>query len=558
MKKITIIVVVLMLMCQANSFGQAWQWAVSTESNEGYYSTTDPSGNVFQIGKFAGDATFQGGVTLSQGGAFYNNWYLAKYNTTGQLVWAKEIFSQRNNDREVIALDADDQGNVYIAGYFSDTLRVETSFAVSSGSRDAFLVKLSDTGTLLWIKTGGGTGDDQFNNLVCEGSNVYLVGSYMPDATFETTTLSGLTSNLSRDAMLVSYSSTGTLNFAKGFGGIANEMADAVTFYNNKIYFSGYFHSQVATFQTINLAWSGSGGQYDVFMACTDLNGTIQWAKGYNSQTSSMLFRKQNCIAANASGLYLSGQFQKQINFGNGPLATSSLAQSGFLAKFDHAGTNDWATTFLGNKYVSTQKLITTPTKIYLAGNFTDTLKLQGQNYIGKFSSYAVGEANGFITSWNSDGTLEWIKTILPYQESGLTGSFGISDLSVYNDYLYMSGYFSNSISLYPFTPSTNGVTGNMDALLAKIDVNANGIEEQNSINITVFPNPANQQITIETDAVDNYSVKIISINGQTIIHQIMSGTNRINIDIHELSNGIYFLELATNKGMNVRKLIVQ
>lgn len=558
MKKITIMIVALMLMCQANSFGQAWQWAVSTESNEGYYSTTDPSGNVFQIGKFAGDATFQGGVTLSQGGAFYNNWYLAKYNTTGQLVWAKEIFSQRNNDREVIALDADDQGNVYITGYFSDTLRVETSFAVSSGGRDAFLVKLSDTGTLLWIKTGGGAGDDQFNSLVCEGSNVYLVGSYMPDATFETTTLSGLTSNLSRDAMLVSYSSTGTLNFAKGFGGIANELADAVTFYNNKIYFSGYFHSQVATFQTINLAWSGSGGQSDVFMACADLNGTIQWAKGYNSQTTNQMFRKQNSIAANTSGLYLSGQFEKQINFGNGALTTSSAAQSGFLAKFDHTGTIDWATAFLGNKYVSTKKLIATPTKIYLAGNFTDTLKLQGQNYIGKFSGFAVGEANGFITSWNSDGTMEWIKTILPYQESGLTGSFGISDLSVYNDYLYMSGYFSNSISLYPFTPSTNGVTGNMDALLAKIDVTANGISQMDKSTLNFYPNPATNQVTIELKTLEPSSISIKNINGQVVINKKSAGSSLATIDVSKLSKGLYILEVQSAKQITSKKLLIE
>lgn len=558
MKKITFVVIILMFLYQANSVAQAWQWAVSSETNESYYTTTDPSGNVYQIGKFAGDATFQGGVTLSQGGAFYNNWFLAKYTTAGQLLWAKEVFSQRSNTREILALNSDEQGNVYIAGYFGDTLRVGTSNAISHGDRDAFLVKLTDAGTLSWIKTGGGTGDDQFTDLVCQGANVYVVGSFTPDATFESITLSGATSNMSREAMLLSYSSTGTLNFAKSFGGIADEVADAVTFYNNKIYFSGFFRSLTCSFQSINLPWTGTAGQYDVFMACTDLNGTIEWAKGYNSQTSNLWFRKQNCIAANASGLYLSGQFEKQINFGNGPLTTTSAAQSSYLAKFDFTGTIDWATTFLGHKLVSAKKLRTTSDKIYLAGNFTDTLNLLGQNYIGKFSSYAVAETNGFITSWNSDGSLAWIKTVVPYQENGLTGSFGISDMSVYNNYLYISGFFTNTVNLFPFAPSTDGVTGNMDALLAKIDVNANGVQEQNSLNVSIFPNPANHQITIETDVADNYSVKIKSVNGQTVLSQIMSGTNRATIDICELSSGVYFLELATSKGVRVKKLIVQ
>lgn len=240
MKKITLFFTVIIIVCQLSLSAQAWQWAVSSETEEAFYTTTDASGNVYQIGKFIGSGNFQGGVTLSQGGGYYNNWFIAKYNTSGQLQWAKEAFSQKG-DREVMAFTSDSDGNIYYAGYFDDTLRVESSSAISHGARDAFLVKMNSSGNLQWIKTGGGINDDSFNDIVCANSNVYAVGTYIPDATFETITLTGSTVNFSTEAMLLSYTTSGNLNFAKRFGGISQETGDGIYVYNNKIYFSGFF-----------------------------------------------------------------------------------------------------------------------------------------------------------------------------------------------------------------------------------------------------------------------------------------------------------------------------
>ena len=330
---------------------------------------------MYQIGKMIGDATFQGGITLSQGGAYYNNWFIAKYNTSGQLQWAKEAFSQ-SGDREVLALASDADGNIYYSGYFDDTLRVEASSAISRGGRDAFLVKLNSSGNFQWLKTGGGDFDDSFNDIICANSNIYIVGTYVPNATFETTTLEGTTHEFSTEAMLLSYSSSGNLNFAKRFGGIRSETGDGIFVHNNKIYFTGFFRSDNAVFQTVTLNWTGTGNQYDTYLACTDMSGNIEFAKGFSNKISGLLFRKRNTIFVNNSGIYLAGHFTQMINFGNGPLTTSSNLQNGYLAKFNFTGDNQWATTFKGQKYVSAQKVIGNNDHIYVAGGFTDTLKM--------------------------------------------------------------------------------------------------------------------------------------------------------------------------------------
>ena len=560
MKKITLFFTVFFIVCQLSIHAQAWQWAVSSQTDEAFYSTTDPSGNVYQIGKYAGTGTFQGGVTLSQGGDFYYNWFIAKYNTSGQLQWAKEAFSQEG-DREVMAFTTDADGNIYYAGYFDDTLRVESSIAVSHGARDAFLVKMNSSGNLQWIKTGGGVNDDSFNDIACANSNVYAVGSFVPDATFETVTITGSTVNFSSEAMLLSYSSAGNLNFAKSFGGISQETGDGIYVYNNKIYFTGFFHSSIATFQTISLNWSGSGGDFDIYLASTDLSGNIEFAKGFYSRIPNMFFRSTNKLFVNNSGIYMSGQFFEQVNFGNGPLNSQSTTLNGYIAKFNYAGENLWTNLLGGQKYVTTKKLVGNNDHVYLAGNFTDTLKVLGQNFIGLFSNYAVAENNGFISSWNNDGTMAWMKTILPYQNPNYLqdiGVFRLNGFSMDNNFLYMSGVFTMTLSLYPHAVSTDGVLSNNDAVIAKIDVTANGISENSRSALNYYPNPATNNVTVETNADENYTISIKNMNGQVVLNRKSSGLSSVVLDVCPLSKGIYLLEVQSSKQTNIQKLVVE
>lgn len=560
MKKITLFFTVFFTVCQLSIHAQAWQWGVSSETDEAFYTTTDPSGNVYQIGKYAGTGTFQGGVTLSQGGGYYYNWFIAKYNTSGQLQWAKEAFSQKG-DREVMAFTTDADGNLYYAGYFDDTLRVENSSAISHGARDAFLVKMNSSGNLQWIKTGGGVNDDSFNDIACANSNVYAVGSFVPDATFETVTITGSTVNFSSEAMLLSYSSAGSLNFAKSFGGISQETGDGIYVYNNKIYFSGYFHSSIASFQTISLNWTGTGGDFDTYLACTDLSGNIEFAKGFHNGISSLLFRNTNTLFVNNSGIYMSGQFFEQINFGNGPISINGSAQNAYLAKFDFSGINIWAIALKGEKFVSAQKVIGNNDHVYIAGNFSDSISILGQNYVGLCENAGLGKNNGFITSWNNDGTMAWIKTILPYQNPDYLaqmGVFRLNGFSMDNNFLYMSGVFTMTLPLYPHSVSTDGVLSNNDAVLAKIDITANGVEETNIPMLNYYPNPATNQVTVETNIDEDYTFSIKNINGQEVLNQKSSDLNFVTLDVSKLSKGVYILEVKSVKQTVSKKLVIQ
>ncbi len=76
-----------------------------------------------------------------------------------------------------------------------------------------------------------------------------------------------------------------------------------------------------------------------------------------------------------------------------------------------------------------------------------------------------------------------------------------------------------------------------------------------------VFPNPANSQITLKTDSWEfsNMAIQIFDILGrkqfnQTIEHQ----TTRLNLDISNLDEGLYFLRLDNGEDRIAKPLIIE
>lgn len=536
--------VLLSFLLLNSTYSQTYQWASSSQSQESYYTTTDASGNIYEIGKWAGSATFPNNLSLTQNGSFYNNWFLAKYNNNGQIQWVKEAFSQKG-DREVLALKTDQYDNIYYAGYFDDTLRVSSSSVISRGNRDAFLVKLNNSGNLSWIRTGGGTFDDSFTDIVCHNNNISVTGFYVPNAIFGTDTLKGTTTNLSSNAMVVSYDNSGNINFAKYFGGISNESAEAITYYNNKLYFTGFFRSQDAYFQNTTLHWSGTSGQYDVFVASIDLSGNIEWAKGFNNKNTSNFFRSTNSIFANSSGIYLSGHYAISASPNSTIITTDpNASQNAYLTKYSFDGNNIWAKSFKGPKYVNIKNICGTNDKIFVAGNFTDTLKIDNQNYIGKFNSFTVYN-NAFISSYNNDGTLSWLKTILPYSNPSypsVIGTMYINNIANSNNDIYLTGGFSQKINFNNLIVSTIDTTvlSDIDAYITKMAAQTNNIQAFADNNIFVQYNINDKLLNISNIS-ERTNFYIYNIVGQPIyFDQIV---NKKQIDLSFLSAGIYIVK---------------
>ena len=72
--------------------------------------------------------------------------------------------------------------------------------------------------------------------------------------------------------------------------------------------------------------------------------------------------------------------------------------------------------------------------------------------------------------------------------------------------------------------------------------------------NFNIFPNPANNQVTIETNELTNVSLEIYDINGRKLQQQSLQNTNTINIE--NLQAGVYFFKINSDQGSTMQRVI--
>jgi len=81
------------------------------------------------------------------------------------------------------------------------------------------------------------------------------------------------------------------------------------------------------------------------------------------------------------------------------------------------------------------------------------------------------------------------------------------------------------------------------------------GIKESNTGNIRIYPNPANDILTIETNTPGQHSVEISSLNGQQIYRTTMEGTTH-QINLSTFQKGIYIITIRSEDIVTTKKVI--
>lgn len=155
--------------------------------DQGNDIVTDAAGNSYVVGAIQTNGpnpTAQfGGFTLTGNGDY--DWLIVKYDTLGNVLWAKNYGSSAGDIARGVALDP--SGNVYVTGFYSSSMTVQGVTVMSRGLFDVFLAKFDTNGTLLWLRSAGGAGSDIGHGVVVDSQgNVGLTGEFQSKATFGT------------------------------------------------------------------------------------------------------------------------------------------------------------------------------------------------------------------------------------------------------------------------------------------------------------------------------------------------------------------------------------
>ena len=97
---------------------------------------------------------------------------------------------------------------------------------------------------------------------------------------------------------------------------------------------------------------------------------------------------------------------------------------------------------------------------------------------------------------------------------------------------------------------------------LSALSINqVTGIDELNSLNLNLYPNPATDQVTISfgRQIASAYQLKIYDRFGKLISNQaIPQGVQKITMDTQAYINGFYFIQIESpNEVITRKKLII-
>jgi len=135
----------------------------SPDVDESFGIACDADGNVFVTGWC--DGSIEGNPYLSNGDNF-----LVKYDTNGQRLWLKQWGTYNKDTGYSLATDV--AGNVYLSGYTTGPL-----YGPRLGERDIFFAKFDPSGNLIWAKQMGTDGHDQAWGIATDpAGSIYVTG----------------------------------------------------------------------------------------------------------------------------------------------------------------------------------------------------------------------------------------------------------------------------------------------------------------------------------------------------------------------------------------------
>jgi hypothetical protein len=251
--------------------------------------TADPSGNFIITGDFQGQMGFGGGVSITTTTDIAV--FLAKYNATGTIQWARKAGGTGGeSDGKSVATDA--AGNVFVTGYYYcyPAMTIGAFSLPNRGNVDVFVAKYNAAGTPLWAKSGGGNDNDVPNKITTDtAGNAYLAGDYASyDAKFDTFTLKMSLGSGNTSFFVTKYDGAGVVKWVKTGGHNSSSIAfaaDVATNSCNEVYIAGFYTGILTLPPTPPLSFASSGNLF--VSKIGNVNASINQPLCYGDNTGS-------------------------------------------------------------------------------------------------------------------------------------------------------------------------------------------------------------------------------------------------------------------------------
>ena len=394
---------------------------IAADNNDNFFLTFNKPYNPVPI--YVGEDTIQKDTTTSR-------ILLAKYNSSGNLLWSKQykpVNPSANPSHEFVdysdektPIVVDESGCVYIyvtlSGYVD--VRIDTAVINWSGNH---LFKFSPNGDMIYHKKIDKLNVMAFNcdhqkNLLVAGSVTGVANSAYNTLDFgNNVTLSFPSLQTNQfEFVLVKYDSAGVAQWAKITTSkyptaAVNNVTPIIKYLSidkyNASYLTGYYNTQIVFF-TDTLKGVSTAYERNNFMVKFKAGGDYHWAKSFvDTSTNQRGAEIRQVKFDSGNNMYLFSEYiQKGFNFygNNMPKVSVSGSSDRLLAKLDTNFTLKWWKYFVAgeNNNVLTKINLSSDDDLYVVGGGTSATKIatlvsQSGYWMPVEDSATIGTING-------------------------------------------------------------------------------------------------------------------------------------------------------------------
>jgi hypothetical protein len=467
-----------------------------------------------------------------------DDFWVVRLSDTGRLLWAK-CYGGTGDDDAGVVMEMPD-GSFIVGGA---TASNDGDVSGNHGGDDYWVIRISDTGALIWQKCFGGTGKDVISDHSGgSGGMEFTSDSCIIVSGFSNSNDGDITGNHGdNDYWIVKMSLTGSLIWQKSYGGTGDDAATSIDRTDDGGYVIG------GTTYSNNGDVTGNNGGYDYWVVKISDTGALQWQKCMGGTGASPGDVANGVLQVRGGGYIVAG-------FSN----ANDSDVSGNHGQFDYWVVKlNCAMPVVGP--VSGPASVCVGSSIMLSdtsaggvwGSITGKTTVSGGTVTGITSGTEVIAYTVSNTCGGSIATHAVTVNPLPVPVITATGAV-LSTTMSYVTYQWLSGttpiagatnatYTATTSGTYRVIVTDANGCSDTSAVHSIVPAGLNSIQTANEI--TVLPNPTTGTITVT--GVDNPAIKVYNTTGQ-LVNETHSG----NISIADYPSGLYFVKVFNAQGV--------
>jgi hypothetical protein len=444
-----------------------------------------------------------GDVTGNHGGGDY---WIVKLNSTGTIEWQKCLGGTNQDWARSIQQTSD--GGYIVAGFTGSN---DGDVTGNHGGEDYWIVKLTSTGTIQWQKCLGGSNDEDTYSIQQTIDGGYIVAGITRSNDGDVNGNHGVA-----DCWIVKLNSTGTIQWQKCLGGSSLDYAFSIQQTTD----GGYIMAG-STISNDGDVMGNHGVNNDIWIVKLNSTGTIQWQKCLGGIGAELAYSVQQTT----DGGYIVAGY---TGSNDGDVSGNHGGGDYWIVKLNSTGTIQWQKCLGGIYDEQIFSIHQTSDGGYIVAGSTESND-------GDVSGNH-GEGDYWIVKLTSTGTIQWQKCL-----------GGINYEQAFSIYQTSDGGYIVAGSTESNDGDVTGNHGGGDYWIVKLNNDNVGINEASTSTFSMYPNPANENITISlTKPANNVAIEVYDMYGKLVMLEVNKSGKQFELNTSTIASGSYCIKLTT------------